>query len=50
LGRLGEQPLAQIIGRWLRTCCDLQTLRTRRIAGGEMGEGVDTCSFCNLIL
>jgi hypothetical protein len=50
LGRLGELLLAELIGRWLRTCCDLQTERARCIASGEMGEGVDTCSFCNLIL
>jgi hypothetical protein len=47
LGRLGEQPLAELIGRWLRTSADLQTERTRRIASGEMGEGFDTCAFCN---
>jgi len=26
-------------GRWLHTCCDLQTERARCIADGEMGEG-----------
>ena len=50
LGRMGEQPLAQLIERWLRTCGDLQTERARCIADGEMGEGVNTCSFCHLIL
>jgi len=47
LGRLGEQSLVELIGRWLRTAAELQTEPTRRIARGEMGEGFDTCAFCN---
>ena len=44
LGRLGELPLAELIGRWLRTCGDLQTERARCIADSEMRDGFDSCA------
>jgi MoaA/NifB/PqqE/SkfB family radical SAM enzyme len=47
VGSLFDQPLSKLIEAWLRIATDLQIERARCIAAGQMGEGFDTCTFCN---
>lgn len=48
IGSLYKQGLPELIEGWITTVENLKKVRTRRIAHGQMGEGFDTCQFCNL--
>jgi MoaA/NifB/PqqE/SkfB family radical SAM enzyme len=47
VGSLYETPLPDLIKKWIGIAADLKSHRTDRIAAGKMGEGFDTCVFCN---
>jgi MoaA/NifB/PqqE/SkfB family radical SAM enzyme len=47
IGSLRELTLAELMSEWLEASGRLQTERVRRISTGKMGEGFDTCAFCN---
>jgi len=47
IGPLAEQPLSALIQHWIEHSAALQCQRAKQIAEGNMGEGFDTCAFCN---
>ena len=47
IGSLYTHTLDELLARWLQASSDLQAYRMKRMAGGSMGEGFDTCAFCN---
>lgn len=47
IGSLIEQPLSALITTWLHRSADLQAYRVKCIAAGQIGEGFNTCVFCN---
>ncbi len=47
LGSLRDGSFAGLIQEWLRAAAALQGERVRCIAEGVMGEGFDSCVFCN---
>lgn len=47
IGSLNDNPLANLIQMFLEQSAKLQSQRAEWIANGTMGEGFDTCAFCN---
>ena len=47
IGSLHTHTLDELIEKWLQTSSDLQVYRMKRITSGRMGEGFDTCAFCD---
>jgi MoaA/NifB/PqqE/SkfB family radical SAM enzyme len=50
IGSLQEQPFSGLVQTWLERSASLQVKRAQQIAAGEMGQGFDSCAFCNLFL
>ena len=48
VGDLAKLPLKDLIESWLDRANEIRIQRTRRIAQGQMGEGFDNCTFCNV--
>lgn len=47
IGSLAENTLVLLIEKWLEKSSALKAQRARQIAEGKMGNGFDTCTFCN---
>jgi MoaA/NifB/PqqE/SkfB family radical SAM enzyme len=47
IGSLHEHSFAELVKLWLAQSASLQVQRAERIATGNMGNGFDTCAFCN---
>ena len=47
IGSLHEQSLITLLQRKIEYSAKLQAQRASRIASGKLGEGFDTCAFCN---
>jgi MoaA/NifB/PqqE/SkfB family radical SAM enzyme len=47
IGSLAENTLVTLIEKWLERSSALQAQRAKQIARGKMGNGFDTCAFCN---
>lgn len=47
IGSLRDQPLSTLIQTELEYSARLQSQRASQIASGNMGEGFDTCAYCN---
>jgi MoaA/NifB/PqqE/SkfB family radical SAM enzyme len=47
IGSLRDQSFSALVQTWLERSAGLQVRRVQQIAAGEMGEGFDTCEFCN---
>jgi MoaA/NifB/PqqE/SkfB family radical SAM enzyme len=47
IGSLYEHSLAALIKKWLEQSAQLQSNRVKRITSGRLGEGFNTCAFCN---
>jgi MoaA/NifB/PqqE/SkfB family radical SAM enzyme len=47
IGSLAENKLVSLIEKWLEKSSALQAQRAKQIAEGRMGNGFDTCAFCN---
>lgn len=47
VGSLADGSLASLLLKWLEFSQKLQARRAGRISHGRMGEGFDTCSYCN---
>ena len=50
IGSLANYSVSELIQIWLEHSFELQKLRTRQIASGQMGSGFDTCLFCEKYL
>ncbi len=47
MGSLNERSLKELIQLKIEHSAQLQAQRASRIESGKMGEGFDTCAFCN---
>jgi hypothetical protein len=47
IGSLAEQSFSSLAQKWLAQSFALQQERARQITTGNMGQGFDTCAFCN---
>jgi MoaA/NifB/PqqE/SkfB family radical SAM enzyme len=47
IGSLHEHSFAELVKLWLTQSANVQIQRTEQIARGNMGNGFDTCAFCN---
>jgi len=50
IGSLRENALDVILKKWLAVSTKLQEERIERIHKGTMGDGFDSCAFCNHFL
>jgi len=47
IGSLQDNSLSTLVQTWLEKSMSLQRKRTEQIASGRMGQGFDTCAFCD---
>lgn len=47
IGSLAEQSFSSLAQEWISQSSALQRERATRIANGNLGQGFDTCAFCN---
>ena len=48
IGSLQNESFGDLVEKRVQASANLQTYRLQRITAGNMGEGFDTCAFCNL--